>query len=236
MEGSYNASLLFSLGNGMIRNAIVIEYDIHKYPFKRVLETQVYRIPDLAKMHRYWKLQKKVNSLDYQDNLRLRKLMQQLPDEVLFYQVYHRWVAQVIAPRFHQKISYTKHPKMRVHLAGTGAVSDFHRDAHITKRDEQINVYLPFTDVAGGATLWCESDYGNRQFEPLDLKYGQALLWDGGYLEHGTVENNTDHTRVSCDFRFHPLLPEQVEAPWKDILSGRPIDLEVTLQNRSPTY
>jgi hypothetical protein len=70
-------------------------------------------------------------------------------------------------------------------------------------------------------TVWAESRYGARDYEPVDLRYGQALLWDGGLLEHGTYPNLTDSTRVSCDFRFHPLHPERVARPWRDVLAGR---------------
>lgn len=217
-------------GKPVAPNAQIIEYDTKRYPFKRVLESCVYRIPELAKLHRYWQKQKGSKSLDYRDNLRLRKLMQRLPDDSAFYKVYHHWVTQEISPRFAHRIRYTQHPKMRVHLAGTESVSQFHRDALITNRPEQINVYLPFTDVTDGATVWCETDYYLGQYQPINLKYGQAYLWDGGYLEHGTFENDTDLTRVSCDFRFHSLSPEKVDYPWSHILAGRPVHQEKDLQ------
>ncbi len=36
------------------------------------------------------------------------------------------------------------------------------------------------------------------------MRHGQALLFDGGLLEHGTVTNDTPSSRVSCDLRFAP--------------------------------
>src|SRR5690606_14317032 len=122
------------------------------------------------------------------------------------------WVRRVLAPRYGGHISYAAHPKMRVHLAGTGSVSDFHCDADVTGRLDQINCYLPFTDVRDGSTLWCEHDYGSNDYAPLNLRYGQALVWDGGRLRHGTVHNDTDLTRVSCDFRFSVARPELVQS------------------------
>jgi hypothetical protein len=103
-----------------------------------------------------------------------------------FYTLYHTWVADLVASRFGKKISYSAHPKMRVHLAGTGCVSEFHRDAEVTGRPDPINCYLPFTDVFDTNTVWCESSYGLKDYQPINLKYGEAFFWDGGVLEHGT--------------------------------------------------
>ncbi|UTW64089.1 streptomycin biosynthesis enzyme StrG [bacterium SCSIO 12741] len=205
-----------------LHQSLVLNYDVLEYPFQQILSEEVFRVPNLGALHRVWKKQTGKVKLSYTDNLVLRKLMQQIPDDSVFYQVYHRWVAEVVAPHFGHRIRYAAHPKMRVHLAGTRSVSDFHRDAEVTGRPEQINCYLPFTDVFGSNTLWCENDYGEGNYRPLELRYGQALLWDGGMLEHGTYANQTDHTRVSCDFRFHPKAPELVSPPWNSILNSRP--------------
>jgi hypothetical protein len=200
----------------------VLDYDTGRYPFQRVLAAQVFRTRSLDQLHVAWKSSTGRDELAYADNLTLRKLMQRLPDDSTFYKLYHAWIAKELAPKFGNRISYAAHPKMRVHLAGTGSVSDFHRDAEITGRPEQINCYLPFTDVHGTCTVWSERRYDARDYEPIDLRYGQALIWDGGRLEHGTYPNRTDSTRVSCDFRFESMHPERVVSPWRDVLAGRP--------------
>ncbi|TXI15697.1 MAG: streptomycin biosynthesis enzyme StrG [Pedobacter sp.] len=205
----------------MRKEFIVLSYDIDRYPFSKVLERQVFKVPRLDKLHLAWRKQTGRDVFYYNDNLILRKVMQDLPDEAVFYKVYHKWIADLIAPNYANKISYSKHPKMRVHLAGTGTVSDFHRDTEVTGRPDQINCYLPFTDVFDGSTIYCQTEYNSENYEPLNLKYGQALLWDGGLLKHGTYFNDTDNTRVSCDFRFSYAKPEKVRPPWNDILNHR---------------
>jgi hypothetical protein len=210
----------------MEEHALVIDYDTDRYPFQRVLAAEVFRTAPLDQLHLAWRQKTRRDELTYADNLALRRRMQQLPDDSAFYRVYHAWVTHMVAPRYGKKISYSAHPKMRVHLAGTGSVSGFHTDAAVTGRTDQINCYLPFTDVYGTCSIWSESRYGAGDYEPIDLRYGQALLWDGGRLEHGTYPNLTDSTRVSCDFRFHPLKPERVASPWRDILAGRPLSPE----------
>jgi hypothetical protein len=205
----------------MEEHALVIEYDTARYPFGSVLAAEVFKVARLDRLHLAWQRTTRRDELTYADNLSLRRRMQQLPDDSTFYKLYHGWIARVVAPRY-GKISYSAHPKMRVHLAGTGSVSDFHTDVAVTGRADQINCYLPFTDVRDTCTVWSESRYGTGEYEPLNLRYGQALLWDGGQLEHGTYPNVTGSTRVSCDFRFHALNPAAVASPWRDVLAGRP--------------
>ena len=204
----------------MQRHCIVVDYDTERFPFQAVLAKQVFGVERIDQLHLAWQGGAEGAGPGYADNLRLREKMQRLPDGSLFYKIYHGWVARVLTPHY-GKVSYSGHPKMRVHLSGTGSVSDFHRDEDVTGRADQINCYLPFTDVYDGCTLWAETDYGNDDYQPLNLNYGQALLWDGGRLRHGTYANHTPTTRVSCDFRFSVRTDTPVQSPWRDVLAGR---------------
>lgn len=209
----------------MLKNAVYLKYDIDKYPFTKILEREVFKVPSLPNLHYYMlkhKAQKKDLSmrLEYKDNLALRKMMQNLNDDSNFYKIYHKFIREVIAPIYGHKISYSNHPKMRVHLAGTARVSKWHRDVDITGRKDQINVFLPFIDCYDTNTLWCESNYGLKDYRPLNILNGTALLFDGGYLEHGTIFNSTNRTRVSLDFRFAPKTMKGF-GKFSLILSGR---------------
>ncbi len=209
----------------MLKYACYLDYDVNVYPFARILEREVFKIRPLEQLHIFWQSQKKrqygKDDLTYADNLALRSLMQKLPDDSSFYKLYHTFILQKIVPLYGHKLSYSTHPKMRVHLAGTPSASKWHRDVDITKRPDQINVFLPFTNCFDTNALWCESDYGKGDYQPLPIAYGQALLFDGGYLTHGTLTNTTDVTRISLDFRFAPTA-QHVARPWSAILAGRP--------------
>jgi hypothetical protein len=205
----------------MLKYAQVISFATDKYPFDKVLAATVFKVPRLDCLHVSWAQHTGKDKASYGDNLALRKLMQTLSDDSPFYKLYHAWIVEQIAPKFGKQISYSAHPQMRVHLAGSGGVSEFHRDVDVTGRYDQINCYLPFTDVFDSNTLWCESDYGLKDYRPINLKFGEAFIWDGGFLQHGTFRNETAHTRVSCDFRFSVKKAERVRAPWSEILRGR---------------
>lgn len=183
--------------------AWLLDVDRHRYPFAECFRKEVFAVEDLQALHRsHWI--EPGRRPTYEDNLRLRELMQRLPLQSSFYAIYERFVNEVLVRHFGGRISYAKRPKMRVHLAGTGSVSRWHRDADVTGRLDQINVWLPCTDCFGGNTLWVEDDYGSGNYQPIAVRHGQVLLFDGGLLDHGTVSNDTGSSRVSFDLRFAP--------------------------------
>jgi hypothetical protein len=130
------------------------------------------------------------------------------------------FVKNFLAVKIGTPISYANHPKMRVHLATTESISKWHKDFTITGQRDHLNLFLPFTSCFGTNTLWCESDYDFHDFQPINLNYGQALIFDGGFLTHGTVKNTIDITRVSLDFRFR-IIKDSLDQPWSCIVFGR---------------
>lgn len=215
----------------MLKYAQVINFATDRYPFGKFLAESVFKVTRLDWLHVYWGEQAGEKKASYADNLELRKLMQNLADDSPFYNLYHKWIAEFIAPKFGKQISYSAHPKMRVHLARTSSVSDFHRDADVTGRFDQINCYLPFTDVFDTNTLWSESARDLEDYSPLNLKYGEALVWNGGFLKHGTFRNETNHTRVSCDFRFSVINRQRVFEPWSNLL---PAEMPAIYSRKKP--
>lgn len=121
-------------------------------------------------------------SLTQKDNLAVRELIQDLPDDSPFHRLYHHLLQTWLARLVGRPMSYSGHAKMRVHFPGTGSVSGFHADVPVTRRIDQVNLWVPFTDVEDSAALWLESDYGLADFAPVPLRYGEALIFDGGYL------------------------------------------------------
>ena len=110
------------------------------------------------------------------DNLTLRRLMQDLPDDSPFYRLYRHFMWKVLAPTVGQPLSYSSHPKMRVHLPDTPSVSSFHSDVPVTKRIDQVNLWMPFTDVDDTATLWLESFYRRGDYAPFWCATGSTHL------------------------------------------------------------
>jgi hypothetical protein len=210
-----------------IASAWLLNYDVARFGFAEYLARYVFRVEDLSRLHVTWAWHKG-RPLEYRDNLELRAVMQRLPLGSAFYLIYERFNRSLVAPLFGGRISYSSAPKMRVHLAGTGSVSKWHRDADVTGRPEQINIWLPVTDSFGTNCLWVESDYGKGDYRPVPVRYGQALFFDGGFLAHGTAPNDTDATRISFDMRFEPLTDRAPELVAR-FLGHRPPGIEATM-------
>jgi hypothetical protein len=185
---------------------LILPYDTRSFPFAGLLKRDVFGVRRLDLLHEYVRQRRRAlgagEALTLQDNLTLRRLMQDLADDSPFYQLYRHFMYKVLAPAVGRPLSYSSHPKMRVHLPDTPSVSSFHSDVPVTRRIDQVNFWMPFTDVDDTAALWLESFYGRGDYAPLPLRYGEVLIFDGGYLSHGSVPNRTRTTRVSLDMRF----------------------------------
>lgn len=93
-------------------------------------------------------------------------------------------------------------PMMRVNFHGSRAILRFHRDVEYGQSPSTINIWLPVTRVYGSNSMYVECRSNAGEFEPVELEYGQALLFYGTDLLHGTLDNVSGGTRISFDFRF----------------------------------
>ena len=66
-----------------------------------------------------------------------------------------------------------------------------------------LNFHIPLTPAFGTNALFTESNPGREDWHPLSTKsVGLGYLFDGARCLHFTLENTTDATRVSLDFRI----------------------------------
>lgn len=98
-------------------------------------------------------------------------------------------------------IVYQRVPTFRFQVPGNVGVGEFHTDGKYGHADGEVNVWVPLVDAVETRALRIESDYGTENFEPVPVKYGEYLIFDGVNLQHGNVINDTDLTRASFDFR-----------------------------------
>ena len=181
-----------------IIKARVIEYDTSKYNF-REWASSILGIPVLEKIHERPDIQ---SYTDIQEQIKVCR--SKLEDRFETCQpIYFKFIHQIIAPLYNGIISYQIPPTFRFHYSGKGTTS-FHRDRDYGVERTRINGWLPLTRVWGTNSIWIESEEGKDDFAPVELDYGQVLLFDGANLSHGSKVNRTDSTRVSFDFRFAP--------------------------------
>ena len=124
-----------------------------------------------------------------------------------FTNLYQAFVREVIFPMFEDdELLYQTYPGIRFCRPGAKAVyrwlSD--GDAHHRHPLGEINIFLPITKCFGNNSIWIESLPGLGDFTPMNLEYGEFVM---GYLNqcrHGNMDNDTNITRVSFDFRVMP--------------------------------
>jgi hypothetical protein len=91
-------------------------------------------------------------------------------------------------------------PTFRVHLPKCPTVSAFHRDMDYGMQTDHLCLWVPLSRVWDSNSLWVE--FGEDNPRPINLVYGQYIIFDSATLRHGSVKNDTMASRVSFDSRF----------------------------------
>ena len=121
---------------------------------------------------------------------------------------YERLVLEVLAPMVAdamgcERVVFQSFPCVRVHRPGEFSIGP-HCDAQYQLPDGNLNVYLPLTSIRDTNSLYLESAPGREDFRPLRLDYGELATFYGAFCTHFALENLTQVTRVSLDFRVVP--------------------------------
>lgn len=142
----------------------------------------------------------------------------------LFEKTYHQFIKNFCAETLGAKLINQAKPTFRVHMPKNVGVGEFHKDSDYNHPLEEINFLVPVTDAVHTSTVWIESSPGKEDYKPIDLKYGQVLVFKGGILKHGNKINETNNSRVSFDFR---VIPEEQFNPnsFSSINTGMKFDV-----------
>ena len=125
-----------------------------------------------------------------------------------FAEQYKRFLERVIVPQFDEDLYVQRIPTFRFHLPGEMFSESFHKDNDPGYNHQvgAVNFWVPLVKSWGTNSLWIERHEGAGP-RPIDVDYGQLVVFDAMSLEHGSVPNKTPSTRVSFDFR---VIPESV--------------------------
>jgi hypothetical protein len=119
--------------------------------------------------------------------------------------MYESFISKVVSTLFSEDFLYQKNPTVRFHIPGNVAVGAFHTDAEFHHPAGEINFIIPLTNSDDTASPWVEIEPGKNDFEPMMLRIGQLIMFNGNVLRHGNKVNETKFTRVSMDFRILPI-------------------------------
>jgi len=103
-------------------------------------------------------------------------------------------------------VAFQANPSLRVVTPSIYAAGRRHRDSDYGHQPAQINYWLPLSRACGSNTLHVEGLKKNdmTMVTPLEGDFGMMHRFHGNDLFHFTLPNDTEHTRVSLDFRVVP--------------------------------
>ena len=119
--------------------------------------------------------------------------------------LYEAFIKKFVSKLFDEDFLYQSFPTWRFHIVENLAVGDFHTDAEFHHPEGEINFIVPLTDSDDTACPWVESEPGKNDFEPIPMRTGELIRFNGNVLRHGNRVNKTGKTRVSIDFRVLPI-------------------------------
>ena len=216
------------------KERLVFEYDTNRYPFKQLiadwlgvpscslenihtlpLPTSSNTKPIHPRICKAWKAAEmpRLSSEAREYSTLTQQKLFQSPEYERLMNTYRLFIKEVVAPlctdtshdtnNIH--VVYQSPPTTRVVLPNGRPTISMHCDKEYKNHQEaEINFWVPLTNVWGTNSLWLESQPNLGDFEPVSLRYGQAMRFDGHDCRHYTVQNETDSCRVSIDFRVVP--------------------------------
>lgn len=195
-------------------NKEIILFDSKKYNFGLFLEelfeckdleqihlTHKHLLPSLATLQEKWPHNE--NSSDFH-SIFYQKLNKPWKEIILLYE---NFVSNYVAKNIGEEFLYQRFPTFRVQLPDMKAVTKWHYDADLDHAHPlgEINFIIPITNMTGTNATWCESYPHSYDYQPMDIKIGQLLKFNGNRRHHGNKTNTTGKTRFSFDFRILPI-------------------------------
>ena len=123
--------------------------------------------------------------------------------DIGFIATYQRFIRFIQDEIIGEPVVYQRLPSLRIQYPGKPSYGVMHTDREYNHPPEEINVWVPITEVRGTASMVIESDFGKHDYAPVEMPYGQMVIFDSG-LMHGNVVNEEGYTRMSFDLRVIP--------------------------------
>ena len=171
--------------------------NIHKTDINKLVPSEILKTGEDSKQpfcELFYNIDDEFDSFDKKFKLKIKKNNN-------FMSLYRNFVKELKQQYFGESIVYQKKPTIRVHLPKNVSTGSYHRDSEYGHSEKEINFWLPLTDAKKTSALHIESEYMSENFLPVEVKYGEFLIFNS-LLKHGTEVNQEGSTRISFDFRI----------------------------------
>ncbi len=222
-------------------NKKIFDYDVNKFNFSELFTSHLssYNIDNLQNLHCNLSndlLPQNIVTVKNDQSLPIYKILYNIDqgfnldkkeESGIFLNTYKDFVHHISSTIFKEKLIYQRKPTLRIHFPKNMSVGGFHRDRDYNHPIEEINIWVPITLAFNTNTIWIESKFDKEDYSPMNLNYGQAVIFDSG-LKHGNKINVENLTRLSFDFRVIPLSKWAVADSKKKQLSSISQNLKFT--------
>lgn len=178
-----------------------LTYSVHSYPFRELFSELIWNF-ELETLHTHSGFEDLGTTPGKDNNSRYHDMFYRKMKGSYFMDCYNYFIRNIIRPQFSESIVFQKYPTLRIQIPEGKGVADYHVDSEYHHQKESLNIWLPFTNAEGTASIYIESEPGLGNHTPQTVKYGEYLKFNGCELSHGNEINKTGQTRISIDFRI----------------------------------
>lgn len=183
----------------------IIKFDIDNIKLKESFKS-LFNIDILENIHLLYKKDNSRELFDkYNDNTtEYHKIFNN--NKSLFEKDYEAIIRHIKDTEYKDEdfIIYQTFPALRVSIPGNLSVGEMHIDADYNHPKEEMNYWIPITELNDINTVWHESEPNKGDFKPLIINYGEIAKVYFNQCRHFSKVNTTDKTRFSLDFRIIP--------------------------------
>jgi hypothetical protein len=131
-------------------------------------------------------------------------------------QLYHRFLQEWLLPQLGEdEYIVQKEPSFRIHIPNNTALGKrgdevddekigLHCDSDYNHPPTEMNYMITITGQSDTNSCYVESEPGNEDFHPINIKYGEVFRFYGNKCRHYNKRNISNATRISFDFRIIP--------------------------------
>ena len=186
----------------------VYNYDTNCNKFLQFFEN-LYETTDLTNIHNksidFNELKYQEGKLDDKETDLHKKFYEKIKSNNEFKELYCSFVKDIYNEFFQEEkmMIYQSFPSVRIQFEDSVTVPP-HCDS-----DElgchpigEKNFLVPITEMMNSNTIYIESEPGKKDYQPINMKYGNLLYFNGNKCIHYNERNKEGKLRISLDFRI----------------------------------
>ena len=217
----------------------VLKYNTERNPFREYFES-LYETQDLEHLHETNVIYNSSNLRDSETELH-KKFYRDIRENNTFKRLYCSIIQDIYKEFFNEEehLIFQSFPSIRFQFINNTVVPAHYDSDELGMHPiGEKNFLIPITEMYGTNRLFIESEPGKADYDGINLKYGNILMFNGNKCMHYNKVNVEKSLRISLDFRLilrkdymeyinsgkitntNPRDTEKVRTPVKMVIGG----------------